>query len=67
MSTFNHASTKAVIVTTSRRGEQITHVGVDGFHFDAEENLVITNGQKVAAIYARMHWSSVVVQEAPNA
>ena len=66
MSTFNHASSKAVIVTSSRNGEQVTHVGVDGFHFDEAENLIITNGAKVAAIYAHRHWSSVFIQDVPN-
>lgn len=66
MSKFNHANTNSVVVTFGSRGETALHTGVDGFHFDDFENLVITNGEKVAAIYARNMWRSIVVKVPSN-
>ena len=65
MQTFNHSSTKAVIVTTSRGREvsQTEHVGVNGFRFDSGDNLVILDGDRVVALYASMRWDSVVVRD----
>lgn len=67
MSTFNHASTKAVIVTDTNginsRAEETKHVGADSFRFSNIERgaLDILCDGKIVALYAPRSWDSVTI------